>query len=103
MNQESVRSAVHRIFADLVVGPQQETEVLRSNPSDTYLTGILWPRGSTLSGADDDAGSADIASDDADGLDTPVPGYRLIRPCSIGLTFKTARDARLDVGLSTTA
>lgn len=103
MTTEAVRSAVHKAFRELVVGPMGETEVLPSNPADTYLTGILWPSGSTLSSAEDDAGSVDVASDDTESLDVPVPGYRAIRPCSIGLTFKVSVDATLEVHLGQTA
>jgi hypothetical protein len=56
-----------------------------------------------LSSAEDDAGVVDVATDDADSLDIPVPGYRAIRPCSIGLTFKVSVDSSLEIDLHETA
>lgn len=43
---------LERLQQDLI-GPHAEDEVLRSRPSDIYLTGILWPR-KTLMGAEED-------------------------------------------------
>ena len=103
MTAEVVRSAVEKGFRDLIVGPIEELEVLSSNPADTYLTGILWPSGSMLSAAEDDSGVVDVATDDAESPDIAVPGYRAIRPCSIGLTFKVAAGATLEIDLGETA
>lgn len=103
MSTEEVRSEIQKKFMELILGPLQEREVLSSNPSDTYLTGILWPAGSTLSAAEDDAGAIQVATADAESLDQAVPGYRSIRPCSIGLTFKVTPDVALEIDLQQTA
>ena len=98
-----VRESLRSEFLAVVVGPQRPDETLNSNPSDTYLTGMLWPRGSTLSGEDDDAASAERAGDEAASMDQGVPGYRAIRPCSLGMTFAIRNDAVIMVDLANTA
>ena len=84
--QEQVRSELASAASALLMGPLRPDEVIASAPVDTYLTGILWPRGAPVDGIDDDAG-LDSGSDPASGVETAVPGYRAIRPCSIGITF----------------
>lgn len=98
-----VRESLRSEFLAVVIGPQRPDETLNSNPSDTYLTGMLWPRGSTLSGEEDDAASAERAGDEAAAMDQGVPGYRAIRPCSLGLTFAVRNDVVITVDLANTA
>lgn len=87
----------------LLLGPFAADEVLASPPSDTYLTGILWPRGSTLDTAEDDAGALDRIDAESDAPESAVPGYRAMRPCSIGLTFTVDAQASVIVRLDGTA
>lgn len=104
MDGKEVRQRVEDLFARDVLGPGSSDEVLGAPASDTYLTGILWPRGSEMSAEEDDSGSAEIADDDdTNPVDAGVPGYRAIRPCSIGLTFETDDDATISVSLGSTA
>ena len=77
-------------------------EVVESAPADTYLTGILWPRGAPVDGIDDDAG-LDAGGDPESGVDSAIPGYRAIRPCSIGITFAVKAGAAVVVTLGDTA
>lgn len=98
----AVRSDIVGICRSLLLGPIDPAETIVSAPVDTYLTGILWPEGEGLAAIEDDeSDGAAVAADGED--DAPVPGYRAIRPCSIGITFAIDADARITVGLGTTA
>jgi hypothetical protein len=99
-----VREAVIASLDQLLLGPMSPDEVLDANPADTYLTGILWPRG-VMIGAEEDEGSAAAggATDEDASPDEAVAGYRLMRPCSIGITFTVRRGATITVTLAGTA
>ena len=103
MNREQVRSALEKLLASQLLGPVYEDEVLEARPSDVYLTGILWPRETEVGAEEDDAGSTEVATDDADSLDIPLPGYRAIRPCSIGTTIEVSGTAQVEISLGSTA
>lgn len=96
-----VREQVLDLARRLLVGPLDPSETLSAAPADTYLTGILWPKGSRPEAAEDESiasrGGADEDSDPG------VPGYRAIRPCSIGLTFATDLDRPVRVSFGSTA
>lgn len=97
---EKARSDLVDLARALLQGPLDEQETLEAAPSDTYLTGMLWPRGTpTGPESEDGEGAADSISDDESG----VPGYRALRPCSIGLTLYVRRGIALSVSLGTTA
>jgi len=100
--REQVRSELAAAASALLVGPLSPEEIIESAPVDTYLTGILWPRGAPVDGIDDDTG-LDSGSDPASGVETAVPGYRAIRPCSIGITFAVGKDATVIVSLGETS
>jgi hypothetical protein len=92
------------IFEQLLLGPMTPDEVLDSSPADTYLTGILWPRGTMISPAEDDANvTGGPVSDEDASTDDGIAGYRLLRPCSAGITFTVRPGATLRVSLSGTA
>ena len=98
----AVRADIIGISRSLLLGPIEVAETIMSPPADTYLTGILWPAGELLAAIEDDG--SDGAAVGADGEDdAPVPGYRAIRPCSIGLTFAIDADAHITVGFGATA
>jgi len=101
MKQHDVRESLIASAVRVLVGPYEELEVLSSAPSDTYLTGILWPRGTQI-GAEEDDGEG-TAADGDDGIELPVPGFRVIRPCSIGLTFAVAEGVGLCIDLDGSA
>lgn len=103
MNKEEVRSEVEKLLHEQLVGPREPEEVLPAEPSNVYLTGILWPREAEVGADEDDAGSALQASDDAEPVESPVPGYRAKRPCSFGITFEVAAEAELRISLGSTA
>jgi hypothetical protein len=98
----SVRNETIALASGLLLGPMAPDEVLSSAPVDTYLTGILWPEAQPIDALEDD--QADGAADTNDNeADAAVPGYRLIRPCSIGFSFATDSNAVVRIRLSDTA
>ena len=99
---ELVRNDLIDLTRRLLIGPLHVDEVIPSSPGDTYLTGILWPEGQTLSTDEDDNSDSSVVMDDVD-TDTGVPGYRAIRPCSIGLTIAVDADAIIEVSLGETS
>jgi hypothetical protein len=104
VSEISTRSQMIDLVSKLLVGPLHNDEALVSPPLDTYLSGILWPEGEKLDAPeeeDDDSGQAPAEQDGA--TDGAVPGYRAIRPCSIGLTFAAHRNAVVTVSLGSTA
>lgn len=103
IDHEPVRAETITLVSSLLVGPLEPDETLSSPPVDTYLTGILWPEGAGLAQAEDEGerGAADAGGDDdAEGA---VPGYRTIRPCSVGITFAVDKDASVRISLGSTA
>lgn len=101
-DHQPIRSDAVRLATSLLLGPLAPDETIRAAPVDTYLTGILWPEGETLDPQEDDQG--DGAPSDQDGeTEAGVPGYRAVRPCSLGLTFATDADAIVTVFLADTA
>ena len=96
------RDEIIRLSRALLLGPLIEDETIPSPPADTYLTGILWPEGEPLDSIEDDHQDGAPASDDGE-TDAGVPGYRTVRPCSMGLTFSADIDATVSVSLATTA
>jgi len=98
-----VRSELVSLFSALLVGPLAADEKLESAPSDTYLTGILWPQGEPLKAEEDEGSGSGPESGSEDAADEGVPGYRAIRPCSLGLTFAAGNNRDLRVTLGETA
>ena len=96
------RSEIIRLSKAVLLGPLADDETIPSPPVDTYLTGILWPEGAPLATIEDDRQGGAFANEDGE-TDAGVPGYRTVRPCSIGLTFSADLDAAIVVSLATTA
>ena len=96
------RSEIIRLFKALLLGPLADDEVIPSRPVDTYLTGILWPEGAPLDTTEDDQQDGTPVNEDGE-TDGGVPGYRTVRPCSIGLTFAVDADISVVVSLANTA
>lgn len=99
---ESARKLLSTAAASLLVGPISADEILESAPIDTYLTGILWPRGTAIDGGEDEVGLEGGADADS-GSDGSVPGYRAIRPCSVGITFAARAGSTVVVSLGETS
>lgn len=97
-----VRSDLVSTATALLLGPLADDEEIASAPVDTYLTGILWPEGEILGAIEDD--QDDGAPQEMDGeVDAGVPGYRAVRPCSLGLTFAADEQATVLVSTARTA
>jgi len=79
-----------RLGVDLI-GPGAETETLTDRPTDYYLTGILWPQRTSMSGEDNDALATGSASNSADNGETgeaeEVPATSNQKPSVAGLSF----------------
>jgi superfamily II DNA or RNA helicase len=75
---------VQRLKVDLV-GPHEETERLENKPSDVYLTGILWPIDSRITGEAEDGDVGE--SEDDIGFKPTIVGQQ--RPAAMGVTFRT--------------
>ena len=102
MNARETRESVRTLFSELVVGPLRIDEVIESAPSDTYVTGILWPKGEGIGAAEDeeDSGPEDTTSEV---VEAAVPGYRVRKPCSVGISFSVRTGATLQISLANTA
>lgn len=97
-----IRNDLADLATELLLGPLDPAEVLEAAPTDTYLTGVLWPRDTRIE-ADEDTGElAGESGEDGPG-DSAVPGYRAVRPCSLGITFAVDAASTLHVGLGSTA
>ena len=80
---------IDRLKRDLI-GPHTEGEVLRSRPSDVYLTGILWPHETRMGAEEDERFGLSGAGDsegDGGGEEEAVSLAGLSRPCSAGVSF----------------
>lgn len=102
LNAAGARGLMAQLTSDLLLGPLAPDETLDSPPVDTYLTGILWPRGASIDLGDDDGGIDTVGSDEV-GSEAGVPGYRAIRPCSIGITFAVPATAVIRISLGSTS
>ena len=83
-----------RLLEDLV-GPRSEEEALTSRPSDVYLTGILWPQRTVMSGEDDDRlGTAGARSgEEGDGEGDAVRTSSIQKPSVAGISFSAVSSA----------
>lgn len=80
---------LERLKQDLV-GPMSEFEELTSRPSDVYLTGVLWPRQTQMSGEEDESlGVHGKGGDEPEGGggDDGVSLAGQHRPCAAGVSF----------------
>jgi hypothetical protein len=102
MDKKDVRTQLKELASGLLLGPMDAAEILASPPADTYLTGILWPRGASFGAEEDEADVGEPASG-ADESEAAIPGYRSVRPCSIGVTFAVAAGATVRIDLGNTA
>lgn len=99
--KDDFRTGLADLIEKLTLGPLSVGETIDSAPVDTYLTGILWPRGVSAGAENDEPLAPDEESDLQ--FDAGVPGYRAMRPCSIGLSFTVGADVDLLVSLGSTA
>src|SRR5690349_7337974 len=98
----TIRASLVEVATSLLTGLLTPDEAIESAPADTYLTGILWPRGAPIGEEADDAGRDGGGRDD-EGAEAEIPGYRAIRPCSIGITLSVKANATLTIDLGETS
>lgn len=95
------QTIAQRLREDLI-GPRENEERLFSRPSDTYLTGMLWPPSTRMSPEDDEkiatasASKGDSGSSDEDDA---VSNSSVQKPSVMGLSFsaKGAGKLRVDI------
>lgn len=77
-----------RLSEDLI-GPRTVDEELTARPSDVYLTGILWPQRTAMSGEDDDRlGTAGASmGEESDGENDAVRTGSIQKPAVAGISF----------------
>ena len=86
---------IDRLQQDLV-GPDAVDEVLASRPSDVYLTGILWPPRSPMSGEESERlGLQGVESVESSGAseEEEVSTAGQPRPCAAGVSFAARSSA----------
>lgn len=103
MSQESDKSKdrlgiTDRLAEDLI-GPRSEAEIIQDRPTDYYLTGILWPQRTSMSGEDDDAlgtaSAANSSDNDESGEAEAVPATSNQKPSVAGLSFSVIRTGKV--------
>ncbi len=80
---------VTRLEEDLI-GPRSVDELLRSRPSDVYLSGILWPRNTAIAPEEDErlAVAPGEGEEGEDAADAAQPSsVQMRRPSTAGLSF----------------
>ena len=93
------RDLVARRLAEDLVGPRAEDEALPARPSDVYLTGILWPQRTAMSGEDDDRlGTARAGgAEESDGESDAVRTGSVQKPSVAGISFSVQADGDAQV------
>jgi hypothetical protein len=96
------RETIVRRLAEDLVGPRADDEVLVSRPTDTYLTGVLWPQRTAMGGEEDDSlavGGARGGDDGEDSEASAVPYSSVQKPSVAGISFSfmSAGTAKLKV------
>lgn len=86
------RDIVARRLAEDLIGPRSEHEELAARPSDVYLTGILWPQRTAMSGEDDDRLGTAVAGsgEESDGESDAVRTRSIQKPSVAGISFSAA-------------
>jgi hypothetical protein len=89
--REGAREAILQTMRGLLLGPMEDNEILRelppeAEPTDFYLTGILWPRNVAIGHAEDEKSETADAEDAESADDSGAPLFSILKPSSIGLT-----------------
>ncbi|SHL52934.1 Helicase conserved C-terminal domain-containing protein [Sphingobium sp. YR657] len=92
MDRSSERELLVVRMTEDLVGPRSSAEVLADRPTDTYLTGILWPQRTAMLGEDDDslAAGAGGAADQDETEAAAVPATSVQKPSVAGVSFCVA-------------
>ncbi|UNC13977.1 DNA/RNA helicase [Acidiphilium multivorum] len=93
------RDIVARRLVEDLIGPRAEDEELTARPSDIYLTGILWPQRTAMSGEEDDRlGTAGAGTaEDGDGESDAVRTGSIQKPSVAGISFSAMADGTAQV------
>ncbi|WP_105103350.1 helicase-related protein [Microbulbifer pacificus] len=88
------RDVVACRLAEDLVGPHSTYEEITARPSDVYLTGILWPQRTAMSGEDDErlATAASGTSEESDSENDAVRTRSIQKPSVAGLSFSCASE-----------
>lgn len=85
------REALLQTIQSLLLGPMAPDEILRelpseAEPTDFYLTGILWPRNEVIAAAEDEKSEKAEDGDADTSDDSGAPLFSILKPSSIGVT-----------------
>lgn len=88
---KEVRQRLLGIIKNLVIGPFEEEELLsnivvEAEPTEIYLTGILWPRDMRIGPGEDENTDRADSNENEPGDDSGAPLFSILKPSSIGLT-----------------
>lgn len=78
-----------------LVGPHSVDETLSEDPVSHYLTGILYPRNSTID-AEEDRDSSEVADDD-EVIDEGIMLAAALNPSAIGLSFVVPLNSKIQI------
>lgn len=84
MEHNSARRVVLSRLRQDLIGPYSEDELLQDNPTDVYMSGILYAQKTTYSAEEPDEGAQAGENGEEQGVPSPQNGFR---PSSIGLSF----------------
>ncbi|AOS96528.1 hypothetical protein AUP74_01063 [Microbulbifer aggregans] len=88
------RDIIKRRLCEDLIGPRAEYEELPARPSDVYLTGILWPQRTAMTGEDDErlgtAGSG--TGEESEGENDAVRTGSIQKPAVAGISFSAASE-----------
>jgi hypothetical protein len=87
--KSGARDIVACRLAEDLIGPRADNEELTARPSDVYLTGILWPQRTAMSGEDDERlGTAGVGSgEEGNGENDAVRTGSIQKPSVAGISF----------------
>ena len=96
------RNTVACRLAEDLIGPCSKDEELTARPSDVYLTGILWPQRTAMSGEDDERlGTAGAGSgEEGDGENDAVRTGSIQKPSVAGISFSAASNGTPHVNVT---
>lgn len=82
---------LNRLSVD-ILGPSNAVESIQERPTDRYLTGVLWPKRTAFSGAEDESLNLNDETPEIDGdAEESVALRNVMKPASAGLSFAVRR------------
>jgi superfamily II DNA or RNA helicase len=83
---KTVRDEIVKRLSEDLIGPKSPDEVLKSKPTDVYMTGILWPARTEFTMIEDDSAGEGESDDDGE-LQNSLPMHGQKKASSMGITF----------------